>query len=240
MNSENDFRNNDYERLKCIWMASQVIEYKLCDHQFDCENCPFDQVMRNYLNKKEPVELSTTNVVNIISERLQKIKYDDKITYLDNNFIAKEICQNTYYLGINPILHYYLDAVSSTTIQECGKNISIGQHLIQFSGRWGSINLYAPMNLIIYDKLGDPSDHNSKSQWFAIIGDINKEISDCRITQEEWNSKYQKAIEIIEETKSQLPKVGSTMFDGGTQLNYLYQIVGTERYLEILHSLCSE
>lgn len=29
----------------CIWMEAGVVKYKLCDHNFDCNTCPFDQAM---------------------------------------------------------------------------------------------------------------------------------------------------------------------------------------------------
>jgi hypothetical protein len=31
---------------KCVWMASGVVTYKLCDFEYNCELCPFDQVLR--------------------------------------------------------------------------------------------------------------------------------------------------------------------------------------------------
>lgn len=31
---------------KCIWMASGVVTYKLCDFEYNCEACPFDQALR--------------------------------------------------------------------------------------------------------------------------------------------------------------------------------------------------
>lgn len=34
------------EALKCIWMGAGVVDYKLCSLNFDCENCPFDRVIR--------------------------------------------------------------------------------------------------------------------------------------------------------------------------------------------------
>jgi glycine cleavage system H protein len=32
--------------LKCVWMTAGVVSYKLCNHGFECETCPFDQSMR--------------------------------------------------------------------------------------------------------------------------------------------------------------------------------------------------
>ena len=30
----------------CLWMAAGVINYRLCDRQFDCDRCPLDAALR--------------------------------------------------------------------------------------------------------------------------------------------------------------------------------------------------
>lgn len=233
MNDQNEHRSTNYEALKCIWMASQVVEYKLCDNQFDCENCPFDKVMRNLLDAREKQDIDITDIV---SNKLRNTNYDNKIIYLKNNLIAKEICSDTFYLGINPILISFLDSVSSISISECRKNILIDQKVIKILGDWGIISLSAPMNFMIYDLLDFPIDTLLEFQWFAIIGVVNQEISRGKLYQEEWNTMRAKAISTIEEIKSHVPRVGNTMMDGGTKIKFLHQLVGKKRYINILNS----
>ena len=237
MNNKNVYKSNNYEMLKCIWMASNVVEYKLCDNQFDCENCQFDKMIRNLSNEKETQLPSTINVPNMILDKLRSIKYNDKIIYLKNDLIAREICPNTFYLGINPILISFLDTVSSMLVYETPKNIVTGQQVIQIFGTWGTISLSAPMNFLIYDKFGDPTNNTLNSQWFAIIGVVHQEISSSRLYQEEWDKMHERAISIIEDIKSHIPTVGETMMDGGAQNKFLYQLVGEKRYLNILDTL---
>jgi glycine cleavage system H lipoate-binding protein len=31
--------------VQCVWMTAGVVDYKLCDADFDCEHCPFDENM---------------------------------------------------------------------------------------------------------------------------------------------------------------------------------------------------
>ncbi len=237
MNNKNKFKNTYYESMKCIWMASQVVEYKLCDNNFDCENCPFDKVMRNYLDVKKTKPNEITNIANTISSSLNSIKYDNQIIYLKNNLIAKQICPNTFYFGINPIFISFLDTISSMTISECNKSLVTGQDIIQISGVWGSVSLSAPMNFLIYDLVGDPTHDLLKPQWVAIIGIADQEISKEKLYQEEWEKLHHNAINIIEEIKANIPKVGNTMMDGGTQIEFLHQLVGKKRYIDILNSL---
>ncbi|HEX9252094.1 MAG TPA: hypothetical protein VF870_07615 [Ignavibacteriaceae bacterium] len=237
MIEENVYISNNYEKMKCIWMASQVVEYKLCDNQFDCENCRFDKVMRNLLNEKETQNTDISNIANTISNKLRSIKFDDKIIYLKNNLIAKEICHDTFYLGINPILICFLDSVSSLSVSECRKNILTDQQVIQILGEWGSVSLSAPMNFVIYDLLDFPIETLLEFQWVAIIGAVNPEVLKGRFVQDEWQSMHEKALNAIEDIKSRIPQVGNTMMDGGTQIKFLHQLVGKKRYINILNSI---
>lgn len=237
MIKENVYISNNYEKMKCIWMASQVVEYKLCDNQFDCENCRFDKVMRNLLNEKETLNTDISSITNTISNKLRSIKFEDKIIYLKNNLIAKEICNDTYYLGINPILISFLDSVSSLNVSECRKNIFTDDQVIQILGEWGSVSLSAPMNFMIYDLLEFPIETLLEFQWVAIIGAVNQEVSKGKLYQEEWHTMREKALNTIEEIKSHVPQVGYTMMDGGTQIKFLHQLVGKKRYINILNSM---
>ena len=42
----------------CWWMLAGVVDYKLCDRQFDCEHCPFDLILQTGSRLEEPI---TTN-----------------------------------------------------------------------------------------------------------------------------------------------------------------------------------
>ncbi len=34
------------QKKQCVWMEAGVIDYKICDHNFDCCSCPFDHAMK--------------------------------------------------------------------------------------------------------------------------------------------------------------------------------------------------
>ncbi len=237
MNNKNELRNTYYDFLKCIWMASNVVEYKLCDRNFDCENCQFDKVMRNFPNENHVSNYEQQNILNSLLNKLKNIHFDDKIIYLKNCLIAKQIFPNTYYLGINPILISFLDNVSMMMEYKPSEIISNGENIIQFLGEWGEVSLSAPMNFSIYDRVNNPADDPMRSKWIAIIGAIQQEISGGKLSEDNWNSLQQKSFEIVREIKSSYPKVGLTMQDGGSQINYLHQLVGKEKYINILKSL---
>lgn len=38
----------------CVWMLAGVVDYKLCDRYYDCERCPFDQVINDRSQSRQP------------------------------------------------------------------------------------------------------------------------------------------------------------------------------------------
>ena len=237
MKSLNESEKNLFQFMKCIWMSSNIIEYKLCDKNFDCENCPFDKVIRNLSNENVLLNNDQPNIINNLMEKLQNIHFDDKIIYLKNCLIAKQIFANTYFLGINPIMINFLDNVSIFMEYKPSEMISIGKKFINFIGEWGTVSISAPMNFSIYDKVNNPADDPMKSKWIAVVGAIPQEISFGELSKNGWIDLYKKSVGILDKIKTSYPKVGLTMQDGGVQINYLHQLVGKEKYLDILQSL---
>ncbi|HXI26219.1 MAG TPA: glycine cleavage system protein H [Pyrinomonadaceae bacterium] len=45
------------EVINCLWMDAGVVDYKLCDRSYDCEQCPFDEVLHGYPVKGSRVAL---------------------------------------------------------------------------------------------------------------------------------------------------------------------------------------
>ena len=178
--------------------------------------------------------------MDIIAEKLRSIKYDEKIVYLKNNLIAKEICPNTFYLGIDPILNCFLDASSSLSVYDREKNISTGQKIIKISGAWGEVSLTSPINFIVYEKVGNMTDNDLTAQWCAIVGIENREFTRDKLSFEEWDNRYEKAISVVEEIKSEVIKDGGTMMDGGVQIKSLHKLIGSKKYIIILNVLTTQ
>jgi glycine cleavage system H lipoate-binding protein len=42
---------------ECIWMKAGVVNFRLCDNAYDCNNCPFDRGMRKAMGLESPTEV---------------------------------------------------------------------------------------------------------------------------------------------------------------------------------------
>lgn len=36
----------EIEESFCVWMEARIVNFKLCNHAYDCLSCPFDLAMR--------------------------------------------------------------------------------------------------------------------------------------------------------------------------------------------------
>lgn len=74
---------------KCIWMESGVISFKLCNNNYNCETCRFDQAMQDSINEKK-------KFINW-SKKLKDVPaYMRKCRYMISGDISYKICPNGY------------------------------------------------------------------------------------------------------------------------------------------------
>ena len=66
------------EREKeCIWMNAGLLFYKLCDRDYRCEKCPFDQAMRNEMEtddtcRKSEIDEEKESLPTYYSSRINR------------------------------------------------------------------------------------------------------------------------------------------------------------------------
>lgn len=229
----------EYEKLKCIWMTSHVIDYKICNNNFDCENCSFDKAMKNLITNTENKSNINQNIISEISKKIKSIKFDDKIVYLRNSLIAKNICEDIYYFGLNPIFECFLSTNFHIEVDETSDQINRGQSILSISGAWGSVSVSSPIDLVIYDRIQGLENNKLSPRWIAIIGDKSQEIKKNITIKTEWDNLYKKAARLIDEIKNKEPIIGETMMDGGKFIGNLPQLIGNKKYIEILKLLSS-
>lgn len=227
--------------MNCIWMASEFVKYKLCDKEFDCDNCEFDKVIRNLSVKLEDTntpkvrnEIKNEDLLERLIKRIENETYDEKILYLKNQLVIKNLFGNAYYLGINPIVLYMMDDFNS--IHEFNINeIKKEQIILTLEGNWGLKQFVSPINFMIIEKINFSQFKLNK--WYAIIlfGETDKD--DFWISEKEWNRKKNNSLLILKEHLACKPHIGQSMMDGGEKIKYLYQYLGSKKYLELLNSI---
>jgi hypothetical protein len=232
-----------FEDLKCIWMSSSVVEYKLCDKDFDCENCQFDKVIRNLAVDSKQQSSTGETPVSMLDSLMKKIQnqvYEPKNIYLRSQLIVKHLFADTYYLGINPAILLFLDNINS--VKDPGRQgyILKNQALLRVEGEWGYITFTSPMNFTLLDKLNFSAEDILSNKWFAIISIDQSEIEPARITRDDWYNNQISSLNLLSEYKLKTPKIGTTLMDGGIPVKNLNRLLGNSEYLKIISKLLNE
>lgn len=118
----------------CVWMDAGLVNYKLCDKNFECELCPFDRVMRTQHHPfaERAVIQSDTAAVHAVphdvSEKvfedviqhllapLKKVSLPDDRLYFSNHSWLQKMDDGRFRLGINAYLAHFLQPVMAAVV----------------------------------------------------------------------------------------------------------------------------
>lgn len=126
--------------FNCIWVEAGLVSYKLCDHNYECDDCPFDQVMRQKSisvsatkstdatkpaaakadEKNRPRQDTLLDVIrNIFSEPFSRKLPEDR-SYSRGHVWIKKVAANTYRVGIDHYAADLLEGVGSVVFPQIG------------------------------------------------------------------------------------------------------------------------
>jgi hypothetical protein len=220
--------------MNCIWVA--LIKDMICDKQFDCESCEFDKVLRNLCSKKKEDNSWQDNHERDLFENLfkqvQSETFDEKLIYLKNQLVLKNIFGNVYYLGINPILMHLLDDYDYVQQPE-KKEIKKGQLIFTLEGRWGKKHFLSPTDFTIIERINFSRFRLQK--WYAIIMINDIDQDGIQLSKDDWDAKKMSTILVLNDGFRNKPEIGQSMMDGGLKVKFLYQYFGNNKYIELLN-----
>lgn len=237
MSTEN-CHHKSFDDVKCVWMKSGTVDYKLCDMNFMCENCAFDKKVRIELNKfnsGDEDKISSFSFETIFELDINSTSFTHPYYRFGNSLVLKYFIGNNYYIGLE---EYFTKIVNGSCVANFSSKtpeIHKGDSILKLSGNWGELNITAPFDFRYLEKF-EPTDVFSKGKrWFGII-----EADKMKFLHLANNS----AIDKFDNTKKKLRKyyvnsnqVGVTMYDGGESLKHLYQIIGKKEFLKLVKKL---
>jgi len=233
-----------FETQKCIWMANGLLEYKLCDRSFECENCQLDISMRHAdpATSQEKPETSVLSMepeffIQHLLHRLSGVNYSQNFLNLKNQILARNVFNSSFYVGLNPIVNLLVDKDSQIDLVNDNSKINPGDELFCISGNWGKIFVNSPIAFRMLGKINDSK--INRNNWFCLAEIDEKEINDSLLTEHSFKRvKYEIAQVLQQRDMSSI--VGHTMNDGGVYLNRISDILGMEDFRIILKKLFPE
>lgn len=235
----------NYDSMKCIWMSSNTVEYKLCDKNFDCDNCVFDKIMRN-INPgasgagSAAEDDSGKNIIQRKIDMLKLINYSPGYYYLKNSVVLKKLFDRTYYLGLDKSVYLFLDNLKEYEFQSTGSGIKKDKPLLKLWGEWGEAEVLSPVSFLIVDKLKHNINDFRVNSWLSLVEADSDEIERYRLSEDEYMQKMEGLSVKLKEFEDEYSFLGDRMNDGGIKVKFLYQVTGVKKYRQFLDSLFAD
>jgi glycine cleavage system H lipoate-binding protein len=93
-------------KKKCVWMEAGVVSYKLCDNNYDCSTCVYDQAMQLKVSRQKeaallaPDEALSEKFTATWVEKMMKLPGPQrKCRYMITGEVSRKLCPNAYECG---------------------------------------------------------------------------------------------------------------------------------------------
>jgi glycine cleavage system H protein len=230
---------------KCAWMGTGLISYKLCTHNYHCETCMFDRVMRNDFT-----------IADVRNQPCSEYAFESNASLHEVLFFNRQHCwarvENPALvrIGIDSILTNFVVKVRAVSLPKPGDTVEQGHvfaHVIQDKH---VLELISPVsgvvsagNALLYKSPEMIIDDSWESGWLIAIQPDNMEHDLQNLLfgkkAKQW---YEQCEQSVVETVGAMLEtatsvLGPTRQDGGEQVSSLSDMLSTEQYCQVLESL---
>ncbi len=226
-----------FDDIKCLWMKCGAVDYKICDKNFECENCDFDKRMLSEFKIKGNFQ---EKIEDMFSLGQHAVSFTHPYYHFGSGLIVRNFIANNYYIGIEPFISKFID--NHSIIKYCTPDITVnrGEPILNISNGWGEVNVLSPFSFNYVDKLDIKNLFYQDLHWFAIIEAEKYEILGNSINKKSYFDKlYDTKINLLSLIRT-TEEVGKTMYDGGAVLDNWSDILGNSTYRNLLEKLFSK
>ena len=257
-NAQHGFRMIPEGDKRCVWMELGVVNYKICDRDFDCDNCPLNEGLTAHADTSDhgdDIDVSSPNQFQLpIFSRLARFKTDDN-RYYHPNHTWLEVAEkhNQVTIGVDDIVSTVFGNIDKVLMPEIGSKIERGGILCQIVQQQRVFSVYSPVSGEVVEinqdveRLPDKLVIDSmRSGWIVKMKPDNLEddLNHCRrgdavfpwyLKELEWFDSV-----IARNFKQRSEAVGHTMYDGGELSRNLQDLLPPEQYRLLVLSLLGE
>jgi len=249
--------------MKCIWMMSGTLNYRLCDRNYDCENCPLDQALsaRRAARLPEPEEeaashsrknkLPKTSRVDASESEIGigTFRMAEGLFYHPSHFWAKVEGGGKLRFGLDDFAQRLFGRLYAVKLPPLGSKIDTTDPSLRLAYCSGEALLAIPFAGLV-DQVNDrleqqPSLVNQSPYslgWLAVVqpDGLSDGLKDMYFGQEAkgWlPHEVSKLSQIVAESAEVYRhEVGTTLQDGGVEIQELAKVVGPIQHRKILSS----
>ncbi len=232
---------NEKKDRRCVWMTAGLIRYKLCDRDFDCENCPFHHVMRGQTAASESGE-----TLAVVESYLNHLFNDcsihpDRFTESGHLWLKKTGARQVR-AGMDPFYRRILEPLNDVAIPTNGQVLRPGQLAVLAVRDDLAVPFYCPFGGVVFNacSANEALEENDNGGLFSLhIDDQTARFMDNSPPNASL-SQYERIVSelrafLIPAIQEQRP--GITLPDGGLPECDLRRVLGEKNYRRLLKSL---
>lgn len=248
----------------CIWMDAGVVGYKLCDRDYQCDQCPFDVVMRQPFQKPACAAVSAPRestkerphpvdrtpgeqleeVLNSLFLPLMTVPFpDDRIFHKGRTWVQRS-AENEMRVGMDHIGAGILDSLVTIVLPQRGSRLTENTPFCWLIQPEGTITMYAPLSgtalsvntlLALHPELTLTDPYGQG--WIVCVQPEEPEFRSRDFLNGEDLSKDSPLRFLrnqIADRCQQSAALGATLADGGVALETVAALVGRKAFLHIV------
>ena len=251
----------------CIWMDAGVISYYLCDRNFDCDRCPFDNVVRQRYGvapeARSDVHLSlgrehqkgvlssgefAESALESFFEPMSSCDFPSDRKYGPGHTWVREETEGECTVGVDEIAMKLLGSIQSIVVPQAPLHVVSCAPFAWLIHREGALALHAPFDGTVVETNARLVEQPELLQndpygggWIARIAVAENPAAKSLHTDNEHAAHVQTELQALRvELGRQLQKTSSagvTLLDGGTQLDSVPEMIGEKNFLLLISRL---
>ena len=247
MDSNNRYNFIPKGERECIWMKAGIILYKLCDRDYQCENCPFDQAMRNEFDPEDsfPESEIGPEEESLISDYSSSI--NGSAFYHPNHCWVKVENPEKTKIGVDDFLIQLVEDFKVIVLPHPGDFITQGKYFFHIIQEDRVVPIISPLTgriLAIKTRLQKKPrlvlNNPQEDGWLVKIKpeNLERDLKNLFFGKNASNWRRREEIKLMNISNSALNNaqkdLGPTMQDGGVKINQSENFFTSEQYSHIL------
>ncbi len=214
-------------------MSSGVVQYKLCDNNFDCDNCAFDKAL---WQKSRSADSSSQENRGIFGRLQRSIEEDEKRSeclFIQNHIILRRLYKNAYFIGFSKFFWMCLEPLEKVTLEITKGFIAAGSPAMHIK-RGGLIwDIALPFDCYLLSSMANQFHDSQTANWLGLL-EANETDVEGHASSSGNYLHHTKGLLSTLAAETAGHEIGASMYDGGALVESLCELLGERDFASFI------
>lgn len=218
-------------------MSSGVVEYKLCDKDFDCDNCPFDKALWQK-SRATTAGTANTGIMAKLQDSISDDENRNECLFLGNHLVLRKLYKNSYFIGFSKFFRHCLAPLSDVRVEAVKGFVPMHTPAFRVTRGSQAWNITLPFDAQMLASMSDQLHNPQNGEWLGLFEAEEQEVEFASQTPAHFKKNSAASLKLIskEITGSE---AGVTMFDGGAMVETLAELLGPQKFEKVIADICN-